>query len=68
MNMRAAGLAQVELQPGDGWQNVSADIDCEGWLTQFSLRFSADAGLVECRKVTLTRRDGSHTVGEWTFA
>ena len=67
-DMRAAGLAQVDLEPEDGWQNVSADIDCEGWLTQFSIRFASDAGLVECRKATLARRDGSGAVGEWTFA
>ena len=67
-NMRAAGLAQVDLEPEDGWQTVSADIDCEGWLTQFSIRFPSDAGLVECREATLVRRDGSGTVGKWTFA
>ncbi len=67
-NMRAAGLAKVDLPAGDGWQNVSADIDCEGWLTQFSIRFAGDADLVECRKSTLVRRDGSGTVGEWMFA
>ena len=67
-NMRASGLANVALPQGDAWQTVSADIDCDGWLTQFSIRFARDAGLVECRKATLTRRDGSGPVGEWTFA
>ena len=67
-NMRAAGLANVDLPHGDGWQTVSADIDCDGCLTRFSIRFGRDAGVVECRKATLVRRDGSGSIGDWTFA
>ena len=66
--MRGAGSAPLALRPGGGWQEAALDIDCEGWLTWFSIRFGQGPSRVRCRRAALIRRDGRGTVCEWSFA
>lgn len=64
---RSAGLREIDLKPGSTWRKLSVDIDADGWLTLFSLRFSNPSS-VECRRASLARRDGSRVVRTWNFA
>ena len=64
---RSAGMRRVDLDSGRAWRRVSVDIDADGWLTLFSLRFSSPVA-VECRRASLERRDGSKVIRTWNFA
>ncbi len=67
--MGGLGESVVNLPAGDSWQTVGADIDCEGWLAWFAVRFGSGPSLAFCRRAKLLRRDGSgKPVREWTFA
>lgn len=65
--MAGAGSVDVRLEAARGWKRLVADIDCDGWLAWFSVRFPVDAGAAECRRATLERRDSAGVVREWSF-
>ena len=66
-NMGGLGSKTVGLAAGDGWQRISADFDCDGWLAWFSIRFGNGPSRVECRRASLMRRDSAGTIREWGF-
>ncbi len=66
-NMGGLGSEAVELAAGAGWQRISADFECDGWLAWFSVRFGKGPSQVECRRAVLARLDGSGTIREWAF-
>ena len=63
---RTAGTRSLGLAPGNDWQSLATGIDSDGWLTKFALRFS-DPSVVECRKASLMRREGSAVIRKWDF-
>ena len=65
--MAGAGTAPISLTAGSGWQTLRADMEVDGWLTWFALRFPERGGTAECRRATL-RREGAGPVREWAFA
>ncbi len=66
--MGGAGSVSVGMAGGGAWQRLEADMDCDGWLTWFSVRFPKQAGVAECRRAVLERRDRAAIVQEWSFA
>lgn len=68
VQMGGAGSVTVDLPGGGSWHSAEADMNCVGWLTWFSVAFSRDAGLAECRRAVLERSDRPGPVREWSFS
>ena len=66
--MGGAGSIEVGLAAGSDWKRLEADLDCEGWLAWFSIRFPAGSRVAECRRAALERRDPAGVVRRWSFA
>ena len=60
--MGGAGSIEVGLAAGSDWKRLEADLDCEGWLAWFSIRFPAESRVAECRRAALERRDPAGVV------
>ena len=66
--MGGAGSAAVSLPAGRGWRTLRADMEVDGWLTWFSVRFPPGAGIAECRRAELARQQEGRSVQAWSFA
>ena len=66
--MGGLGESDVALAAGTDWQTVAVDLDCEGWLAWFSIRFEAGASVAHCKGATLRRQGQPAVLQEWHFA
>ncbi len=66
-SMRGAGSAPVVISAGRHWQRLTVDLELEGWLTWFSLRFGPGPNRVECRRAALVDTVRRTELREWRF-
>ena len=65
--MRGAGSAPFAIKAGRNWQRLTVELNVEGWLTWFSLRFGPGQNRVECRRAALVDPVQGTQVREWLF-